>query len=146
MKKITTAVAVTILGATLAFAGPHGHGKGHGRGGHDGFGQKLAQELGLTDAQKEQIKAIRTATREQNRTFFEQARETRQEMHAAKKANDGARIDALKGTVEAQRAQMKQIRDAEKAKIAALLTPDQKAKWQALEAQRAERGNRRNRG
>lgn len=144
MKKFTTAVAVTILGATIAFAAPHGYGRGEGHGKRGGFGEKFAQELGLTDAQKEQIKAIKRASREENKAFFEQARATREQFHAAKKANDTATMESLKATAESQRAQMKQIRDAEKAKIASVLTPDQNAKWQALRAQRqAERGEHR---
>ena len=135
MKKFATAVAVTLMGATLALATPHDGGKGFG--GHE---QKFAQELNLTDAQKAQIESIRKATREENKAFFEQSRNTMKEFFAAKQANDTAKMDALKPAVQAQRAQMKQIRDAENAKIAAVLTAEQNAKWQQLQAQRPERG------
>lgn len=141
MKKFTTAVAVTLFGATLAVAAPHhgeeGFGGGHGKRG--GFEQKMAQELGLTDAQKAQIKEIKQATRKANAAFFEQSRNTMKEFWTAKQANDTAKLDALKPTVDAQRAQMKQIRDAEDAKIASVLTAEQNAKWQQLKAQRGER-------
>ena len=133
MKKFTTAVAVTLLGATMAFAAPHEGGKGFG-GKRGGFG-KLAQELNLTDAQKAQIKEIKKASFEANKAFFEQSRNTMQEFWAAKKANDTAKLDALKPTLQSQRAQMKQLRDAEDAKIASVLTADQNAKWQQLKAQ-----------
>jgi len=139
MKKIATAVAVTLFGASLAFAGMHGEGKGHGHHGKGGFGAKFAQELNLTDAQKAQIKTIRQESRQQNAAFFEQSRATMKEMWTAKKAGDTAKADALKPTMEAQRAQMKQIRAAEDARIASVLTSEQNAKWQQLKAQRAER-------
>src|SRR5436190_2768194 len=113
MKKLTTAVAVTILGASLAFAAPHEG--GHWGHKHGMFGAKLAQELNLTDAQKDQIKAIKQESRQQNAAFFDQAHGTMKEFFAAKKANDTAKMDALKPTVDAQRAQMKQIRAAEEA-------------------------------
>ena len=76
MKKLTIAVAVTLLGAALAFAAPHEGGKGFGHGRHGMFGEKLAQELGLSDAQKAQIKDIHKASREENKAFFEQAHAT----------------------------------------------------------------------
>lgn len=137
MKKIATAVAVTLVGATLAFAMPHD--SGHGPGRHD---QAFAQELNLTDAQKAQIEAIRKDSHEKNKAFFEQSRSTMQEFFAAKQANDTAKMDALKPAVEAQRAQMKQIRAAEDAKIGALLTAEQNAKWQQLKAQHADKHQR----
>jgi protein CpxP len=137
MKKIATAVAVTLLGASLAFAAPHDGGKGFG--GHD---QQFAQQLNLTDAQKAQIESIRKASREQNKTFFKQSRATMEQFFAAKQANDTAKIDALKPAMESQRAQMKQIRAAEDAQIAKVLTAEQNAKWQQLKAQRAEKHHR----
>src|ERR1041384_3427201 len=61
MKKLATAIAVTALGATIAFAAPQQEGKawGHGHRGHHGvFSKKLAEKLNVTDAQKAQIKDI----------------------------------------------------------------------------------------
>lgn len=135
MKKIATAVAVTLVGATLAFAMPHDGGKGFGHQ-HE---QQMAQDLNLTDAQKAQIESIRKASHEANKAFFEQSRNTMKEFFAAKQANDTAKMDALEPAMESQRAQMKQIRAAEDAKIAQVLTAEQNAKWQQLKAQRAEK-------
>ncbi|HEV7919371.1 MAG TPA: Spy/CpxP family protein refolding chaperone [Thermoanaerobaculia bacterium] len=141
MKKFATGIAaVTLLGATLAFAAPHdGGGEGRGHGKRGGFDQKLAQELGLSDAQKEQIRAIRKDSYEQNKAFFEQSRATMKQLWDAKEANDTAKLDALKPALDAQRAQMQQIRAAEEAKIATVLTAEQNAKWQQLKAERASR-------
>ena len=140
MKKFTAAVAVTFLGAALAFAAPHEGGKGFGgHGRHGMFGKKLAEELGLSDAQKGQIKDIMKASREQNKAFYQSARATMKEFFAAKKAGDTAKADSLKPTLEANRAQMKQLRAADQARIATVLTPDQNAKWQQLQADRAAR-------
>jgi protein CpxP len=137
MKKFATAVAVTLLGAALAFAAPHEGGKGWGGHGRGGF-ERLAQQLNLTDAQKAQVEAIQKESREQNKAFFEQSRNTMKEFFAAKEANDTAKLDAMKPAMDAQHAQMKQIRDAEEAKIAKILTPEQNAQWQQLKAERAE--------
>lgn len=140
MKKFTTAVAVTLFGATLAVAAPHhGGGEGFGHGKRGGFKGKMAQELNLTDAQKAQIKEIEKTSHEVNKAFFEQSRSTMKAFWDAKQANDTAKLDSLKPAVEAQRAQMKQIRDAEEVKIASVLTAEQNAKWQQLKAQRTQR-------
>jgi Spy/CpxP family protein refolding chaperone len=142
-KKTVTAVAVFALGTTLAFAGPHGGGKG--RHGKDGFvfSGKLAQKLNLTDAQKQQIRALEQQFRDQNKAFFDSARATRKEVRAAKEANDTARLESLKPTIEAQHAQMKQLREAQRERILSVLTPDQRAQLETMKADRkSRRGNR----
>lgn len=135
MNKFATAVAVTLMGASLAMAAPN---QGGWHGHHHGvFGKKLAQKLNLTDAQKAQVKDIVKASRQENKAFFESTRTTFKEFRAAKQANDTAKMDALKPTIDANRAQMKQFRAAEEAKIATVLTPEQNAQWQQLKAARA---------
>ena len=103
---------------------------GHRMGGRMGF----LRGIELTDAQKEQIKAIHEANKPtgENKALFDQIRETR-------KAG---------GTItEEQKAQMKQLREAQKTKmrgvheqILAVLTPEQKAQ---LETRKAEMKQRR---
>ena len=146
MKKTIIAIAVLALSGTLAFAategeqgfGGHGHHHRHGM-----FGKKLAEKLGLSDAQKAQIKDIKKSTHEANAAFFEQARATRKEFWTAKKAGDQAKMDSLKPTLDSQRAEMKDIRKAEMAKVLSVLTPDQQAKLEALKAEwKAKRGNK----
>jgi periplasmic protein CpxP/Spy len=143
-RKLVTAVAVLTLGAAVAIAAPHDGGKWsgkHGRGSE--MSARLAEKLNLTDAQKEQIKAIRKESREQNAAFFQSMRETREQFRAAKEANDTAKLDALKATFQSQHAQMKQIRDAEKQRILTVLTPDQRTQFEQLKAERdARRGHR----
>ena len=144
MKKFASAVAVTLLGASLAFAAPHDGGRHWGgRHGERIFGAKLAQELNLTDAQKAQIKSLKQASREQNAAFFEQSRATMKQFFTAKKAGDTATMEQLKPAMEANRAQMKQIRATTEANIASVLTAEQNAKWQQLKADRAARHQKR---
>ena len=69
--------------------------------------------------------------------MFGRWRRKREDARAAKQANDTAKLDALKPTIDAQKAQMKQLRDAEDVKILALLTPDQQAQYKAFQAERA---------
>lgn len=144
--KWMTMAAVVTLSASLAIAAPHG-GKGGGRhGGKHGrgeFGERFAEKLNLTDAQKAQIKTIRQNNREQNKAFFEQSRATFEQFREAKKANDTAKLEQLKPALEQQRAQMKQFRDAERQQILALLTQEQRARFDAMQAEREAHGGER---
>lgn len=146
--KWITAAAVLALSTSLAVASPNGtNGKRHGhhkRGGE--FGARFAQKLNLTDAQKEQLRTINQQFREQNKTFFQHARDTRQQFRAAKQANDTTQLDALKATMEEQRAQFKSLRQAHREQILSILTPDQRQQLDALKAERqARRGEHGNR-
>ena len=145
MKKATkwiAAIGATGLTAALAVAGVTAAADGHGehRNGEarQEMQQKLAEKLNLTDAQKQQWEAIRKASREQNADFFAKSKETMEAFRAARDANDQAKMDALKPTVQAQRAQMKTIRDAENAKLMTILNDQQKAQFQAMQAERAQ--------
>jgi Spy/CpxP family protein refolding chaperone len=105
MKRTITTLAVFALAASLAFAAPQVEGHHH-----RGFmSQKMAQKLNLSDAQKQQIKDI--------------------------KANDTAKLQQLQPTVDANKAQMKVIREQERAKILSVLTPEQRTQLDAWRAQ-----------
>ncbi len=124
------------LGATLALGAPmiasaqggggvvqadHGHGRGHGRGfGHRRGGgmmahrfERMSAELGLTDAQQQQIRAV-----------FQQARQERQ---------------ALRQQAPEQRGQaMRELHQRVRDQIQGILTPAQQAQARALRAQHGE--------
>ena len=146
-KWFTAAAAVVALTSTLAFAAPHEGGK-HGRGGHGGaFGERFAAKLNLTDAQKQQIQDAQKSFRDENKAFFEAARDTRKQMHDAKEAGDTAKLEQLKATAQSQHAKMKELRDAQEQRIATFLTAEQRTQWDAMKAERqAKRGQRGNRG
>lgn len=137
MKKMITIAAMLLAGAAAALAqdapppphhGPHG-------GPPPSFTMMFAEKLALTDAQKTEITAIEKATREENKSFFDSARALMEEFHAAREANDTAKLESLKATMDANREQMKKIHDAQLEKIEAVLTADQKAKFEALRAE-----------
>ena len=144
-KKWFTAAAVVALSSTLAFAAPHEGGKRGraGRGGHE-FGERFAQKLNLSDAQKQQIKDAQMAFRNENKAFFDQARDTRRQIKEAKEAGDAARVEQLKAAAKSQHARMKELRQAQTQRIVALLTPEQRTQWEAMKAERqAKRGRTR---
>jgi len=139
MKKTITTLAVFALGASLAFAAPQGQ-NGNWKGGeghhHRGFmSEKMATKLGLSDAQKAQIQDIKKQSHQENKAFFQSARATFKEYRAAKEANDTAKLQQLQPTVDANKAQMKALREQERAKVLSVLTPDQRAQLDAWKAQ-----------
>ena len=137
-----TAVAVALT-TTMAFAGPHEGGRGGKHGRHGGeLGARFAEKLNLTDAQKEQIRAFTQSFRQDNQAFFEAHRDTMKQLREAKQAGDQARVDALKPTLQSQRTELKQRREALKQQILAILTPEQRAQYEALKAERGERRKR----
>ncbi|HJQ10017.1 MAG TPA: Spy/CpxP family protein refolding chaperone [Gemmatimonadaceae bacterium] len=112
--------------------GPRAGGEFHGRKGGRGFGA----DLNLTDAQKTQIKAIR----DKYKTQF-QALRTQQ-----KPLIDAARAARQKGDTAAFRSNMQQarqlaqpLRTQEMNEIRNVLTPDQRAKFDARQKEMADR-------
>jgi Spy/CpxP family protein refolding chaperone len=142
MKWFAAAAGAIALSATLAIAGTTSGDGGwkHGRKGGYERGAHLAAKLNLTDAQKEQWKAVEQNFRQENAAFFEQSKQTREALYAAKKAGDTAQVESLKATVQSQHAQMKQLRAAMEPKLMAILNADQQAQFQKLKAERAARG------
>lgn len=78
-----------------------------------GRGEMLARELGLSDEQKEQVVRL-----------VERKREVRREVHSRIRGGDMSRAE--------RRAQFRAERDALHAEIATLLTPEQRARFEAL--------------
>ena len=141
--KWLTAVAVLTLGASLAIAAPNeGFGRHDGR--HGMWSEKFAQKLNLTDAQKQQIGDLNKSFRQDNAASLQSFHQTMEAYHTAMKAGDTAKANSLKPAVDSQKAQMKQLRDAQDQKISAILTPDQRAQWQQLKAERAARRQKEN--
>jgi Spy/CpxP family protein refolding chaperone len=141
MKKGFAAVAMLLLAASVAVAQERHQGERR-QGPPPGFVMMYGEPLALTDAQKTDIGAVEKKTREDNAAFFASSRELMDQMRAAREANDQAKLDELKPKVDANREQMKKIRQAELERILPLLTADQKAKFETLrkehEAQRKE--------
>lgn len=140
MKKLAMTVTALALGTALVFAAPNERRGGHA--GHGKQGARLDQKLNLTDAQKQQIAQIRESIRQENAAFFAAADKNREEMQAARKSGDTARVESLKGAMKSQREQMQQIRETEKARISAILTPEQRQKFETMSERRGDRGGR----
>lgn len=138
-KSISAAAVILAFGATLAFAGA-GEGRFEGKRGKGHHMERLATELNLSDAQKQQLAELREGFRAEMEPIHQSFRNTMREMKAARDAGDETRAAAIRETLEANKAQMKAFRDRQHEAFAAILTPEQRTK---LEAMRAERGERR---
>ena len=102
-------------------SGPRGGDRGPGGGGFGGGG-RMAEELGLSDEQREQFRAINEQQREQ----FEAIR------------ND----ESL--SQEDRRAKMRELREARQAQMKEILTPEQQKKFEKMrQGQRRRSGGRR---
>ncbi len=113
--------------------GMMGHGmmaRGMGRG---MMRQRLMQALNLTDAQKQQAKAIFQEARQNAQPLAQQLKDNRTALAAAVKANDTAQIQSLSVQQGTLRGQMLAIHSEAMAKFYGTLTPDQKAKADQLQ-------------
>jgi len=100
---------------------------------------RVANELGLTDAQKDQAKALFAQARQSAQPLRAQLRENRQALAAAVKAGNEADIQRLSQTSGTLQGQLTAIRTEAMSKFYASLTPEQKAKADQLRQQRRAR-------
>jgi Spy/CpxP family protein refolding chaperone len=131
-KKLILAVAMVALSATFAVAAPN---REHRRE----ASQKFAQRLNLSDAQRQQIREMHQSFRAENSAFFQSFRQSWRDYRAAKQAGDTAKADALKATLDSQRAQARELHAGLEQRVGSVLTADQLAQWNAMKAERAAR-------
>ena len=137
MKKIVIAfmVAATSTLALAQDAGPRFHARGQ-------RAARLAHnldKLNLTDAQKQQMKDLRAAGREQNKQLNADFRGKLQELRALKQAGDPKAAD-VKAEIEAMRPQIEAARKASREAMLNILTPEQRAELKATRQSRESRG------
>jgi Spy/CpxP family protein refolding chaperone len=101
---------------------------GH-RAGQSALRQRLAADLNLTDAQKQQAHTIFSASRQAAQPVEDQIRQTRQALAGAVKSGaSDADIDKLSNSLGPLLAQESAIRAKSFARFYGTLTPDQKDK------------------
>jgi Spy/CpxP family protein refolding chaperone len=132
-------VAAALIVASAAFAGRHEPGF---RGGTDAerlMRPRAAAKLGLSADQQKQIGALEAKFAAENRELMQRARKTRRELRLAKGQGDAKKTEALRISLTAQRDQIRQARVAQREQVRAVLTPEQRAQWQTMHAQRRAR-------
>jgi Spy/CpxP family protein refolding chaperone len=135
---------VAVLGMTLAAGAPAMAGPEHGRGpgGRDGKHLHwLAEELGLTDEQEANWKALAEQNRTEMEPLRQEGRELREKLRAAVEAEnpDPQTVGAATLALEQHRKAVGAAHKAFRERLNATLTPEQKTKLEALKAQRHER-------
>src|SRR6266511_4298939 len=131
---IIALMAALIGGGTLsahAFMGPDGECGGpppEGKMDHRKGLARMAKELKLTDAQKEQVGAILKAERERVAPLREKLMESRKKLHEAAEAEkfDEAAVKALAATEAELQAELMVSRARAHHQINAILTPEQR--------------------
>lgn len=134
-RRIQTLAAIGALAAGVALAQTSAPatpqtGAGRAAGVRSRVRQRMLQALNLTDAQKQQAKAIFQATRAQAQPLAQQLKQARQTLEAAVQADNEAAIPQAATAVANLQGQVLTVRAQGMARFVALLTPDQKAKAQ----------------
>jgi Spy/CpxP family protein refolding chaperone len=145
-----TLIAVLMLTVTIAaFAAPPGprgdgpRGDGPQRGGRALLPPKaLADFLDLSESQQASLDALRDTLKSSVEPLREQQRANREALRAAVEAGDAAKAGELSIALHNTRKQFKAARESFETSLVALLTPEQKAKWETYREIAGSRGRR----
>lgn len=144
MKRTIAAAAAALMiagaGASIAEARTprSGHGKGRGA-------EMIARHLGLSEQQKESIRAIRESYKPRFDEFRDEMKDARRDYRLALEQND-PRATQLRESMEARRDSMKSLREEMQKRIEAVLTPEQRAKVAEMKQRRDDRRHNRRGG
>ena len=146
LKSLALAASLVLVAAAPPVLAQPGHGAGHGthRGMHGMPGMQLMHALddvGATDAQREQIHTIFKTAREELRSQMQDGRGQHQQMLKlwAQPNIDAAAIDALRKQQQAQHERVAARMQAAFIEAGRVLSPEQRAKIAEKAGQRAER-------
>lgn len=144
---LLAATALLALAALPALAGPHG--EGHGRGGreHGGLGRLLppASYLDLTTDQQAAVDRLRDETKAKVQPLFESQRQKRQELRGllGGAKPDPLAVGNLTIAMHQTTQQIKSALDAARVSFEAMLTAEQKTKYDNFRELRQDRRERR---
>ncbi|MGI8618052.1 MAG: Spy/CpxP family protein refolding chaperone [Gemmatimonadaceae bacterium] len=142
MNRIHTAVAAVAMligAATVASAQTPAPQQGQQGGKAQRGAHGMMADLNLTNAQKEQIKAIHAKYRVQFQQLRERSRPDVEAARAARQAGDTAAARAAMARARSQGTAVAALRQQEQAEIRAVLTAEQQTKFDARQAQMRER-------
>lgn len=143
-KSIAPALALgAIFALLLSVAAMAQPGRMHGHGRHMDGG-RLAEYLDLTEAQKAQMEQLREKTKLAMEPLFEEHKELAEAVRTALEnkadaATDAATVGAAVIAAHEHGEKIHAVREQHEAEIAALLTPEQLSRWNALKEARKER-------
>jgi len=134
MKRISMILILTLIAVTAIAAPGRGRGPGGAQGAQQGPGEilpppLLAEFLGLTEAQIAQIQPLRETMRATIEPLREQQKANHEQIRAAVEAGNAAQAGQLLVANHNLGQQIKAARDTFETAFEALLTSEQKAKW-----------------
>lgn len=136
--KLTTIVLAVLF--TAISAGAHPHATKRDAAARKGTRARIAAErLDLTEAQREQIRAIRQRDREQVRSLRDEMGELAVEYRRLRERRD-PRAEEMRRQLQSMKEEISILRLATRAETASVLTPEQR---QRLEGMRTGRRDRR---
>lgn len=98
---------------------------------------RISKELNLTETQKTQAKHLRESARSTIQPLFQQMRTERQKLRELRQSNASAdTISIQKEKLKALHLQLQTLRKDHMQKFEAILTPDQKAKFEKVIAEK----------
>ena len=144
--KRTLIATLTLMLTVAAFAAPPGR-RAEGQRGGRGMRQpgRLAELLNLTESQRASVKALRDAQKSKMQPLIEQRRANREALKAALDAGDAAKAGELAVANHQLRSQFRAAHESFQTSLAALLTAEQKAKWELMREMRETRRSHRQR-
>ncbi len=106
--------------------------------------ERVGKELGLTDDQRARIDEIRTADRDAFRAARQTVAEKRKALNAAMLADPSnqTEIDERLGELNVARTEIQRLALSARQRIYQVLTPEQRERVRAMQAERRERGER----
>lgn len=146
VRALTVLLVVMFAAVSLAHADDNRRGF-DGKGWQQSDGQhakridRMAERLGLSDAQKKEVEAVFTSSRDKMREDRKRMRDLRQQMHALDPSDHNYMKDVSKlarrtsALMEAQIIERARTRQA----VHQILTPEQRAKAKKLREERRER-------
>ncbi len=106
--------------------------------------EKMKEHLQLSDAQAEQIKAIKNEARENSENYRENLKRIKEELKALKRSDnpDMRSINNKIDEASTYKAQIEKVRAASKMKVRQILTPEQRSKMDAFHDEKKEKRER----
>jgi protein CpxP len=106
-------------------------------------GMHKLDQLGLSPQQKEQIRALREEQKQKNGPLMTQFKDLRTQAKAAREAGDQTKFASIRSQMQALKPKLQQARADSEQKLYAILTPEQRTKFDQLKAERKEKRERR---
>lgn len=135
MRIALKALAIAIIGVMAVNSAALAQ-KDHKGGNHKKAG--AFKRLDLTDDQKAQIKALRDAFKQQNEGTFQEIKALRDQMKDARENQDKERAKAIHEQIKSKMESLRPAKEELQRRIAAILTPEQRAELEKMKANHKE--------